>query len=94
MADKLKDLDQLELKRQDTYAKAITQYLVDLRSIIKKNTDSFHKQLTKTNETLLLKMDDILCVDDINKHGKYALINSNRFFVGPLNIMQILIPTL
>lgn len=70
LAGQLEELNQIELKRQEEYSKAINQYLIDLRSIIKKNADSFYKQLSKTNEFLLLKLDDILCVDDVIKHGK------------------------
>jgi len=71
LADELKELNQIELKRQEEHSKTINQYLIDLRSIIKKNADLFYKQLTKTNEFLLLKLDDILCVDDVGKHGMY-----------------------
>lgn len=70
LADELNHLNQIELKRQEEYSKAINQYLVDLRSIIKKNADQFYKQLSKSNEFLLIKLDDILCVDDVGKHGK------------------------
>ena len=70
MIEKLDYLNQTELHRQETFSKAIEQYINELRSTIRNNAETYHKQLSKTNENLLIKLDDILCVDEVTKHGK------------------------
>ena len=35
-----------------------------------KYSDNFFTTLTKSNESLLLKFDEILTMDEVNKHGK------------------------
>ena len=79
MSDKLNDLNQIELKRQENYSNAIDQYLVDTRMTIKKMAEMFHKEMSRINESMLIKLDDIICVDDVNKHGNIKIFLKLNF---------------
>ena len=68
MANKLNALDQTELARQKTYESCIERFIDELKTCLVRNADAFHRNLSQTNELLLLKLDDILCIDDVNKH--------------------------
>jgi len=69
MLPKLEQLNQTESKRQETNLNTINDYSKSLLNAINKNADNFFKDLAKTNETLLIKFDDILTEDEILKHG-------------------------
>ena len=85
MLPKLDQLNQIESKRQETNLKTINDFSKNLLSTINKNADNFFKDLARTNETLLIKFDDILTEDEILKHGKNSstltiyLFLSNNF---------------
>ncbi len=70
MLDKLSELNEAESKRQTINANEIAQFSGDIVKSMQKNSDKFLKDLTKKHEQLLLKFDDILCVDDVKRHGE------------------------
>jgi hypothetical protein len=69
MLAKLDELNAAELKRQTLHASEIGNFSGDILKSIQKNADKYLRELTRRNEQLLLKFDDILCVDDAKKHG-------------------------
>lgn len=69
----MENLNASELDRQKNNAKEINDFINQFKRTIRTNSDSFLKDLAKTNEFLLLKFDDILCVDDVNKHGRFSI---------------------
>jgi hypothetical protein len=77
MLGKLDELNEVELKRQVQHASEIGNFSGDILKSIQKNADKYLRELTRRNEQLLLKFDDILCVDDAKKHGM-AYLNRNN----------------
>jgi hypothetical protein len=69
MAPKLDELNQTELKRQDAYKKNMNTFLIDLKAALENHAENYFRDLAKSNETLLIKFDDILTEDEILKHG-------------------------
>lgn len=69
MLPKLESLNETELKRQETNSATIKEFTGELNTKIKQNSENFLKELSKANEGLLIKFDDVLCVDDVHKHG-------------------------
>ena len=85
MLDKLSELNEAESKRQKINANEIAQFSGDILKSMQKNSDKFLKDLTKKHEQLLLKFDDILCVDDVKRHGEYKVFSIffSLFFKSP-----------
>ena len=69
MASKLDELNQTELKRQEAYQNNINTFINDLKTAIENHAENYFRDLAKSNESLLIKFDDILTEDDILKHG-------------------------
>ena len=69
MAAKLDELNQMELNRQETYQNNLNTFINDLKTSLEKHADSYFRDLARTNESLLIKFDDILTEDEILKHG-------------------------
>jgi len=74
MVATLENLNKLEQSRQAHNLDACNKYIAELNFIIKKEAENFLKELSKSNEFLLLSFDNILCVDDVKKHG-------NKFYI-------------
>ena len=69
MLNKFSELNEAESKRQTINANEIAQFSGDIVKSMQKNSDKYLKELTRKHEQLLLKFDDILCVDDVKRHG-------------------------
>ena len=74
MQMKFSQLDKKETERQAAHQKGIIAYSGKLRHSIENSADNFIKELSNTNEMMLIKFDDILTEDDIFKPG------TNEFF--------------
>lgn len=70
--DSLNKLDEKELKRQKEFANSIESYMNTLRDVNKQYAENYFNHLIKSTETLLLKFDEILTVDDVHKHEMLA----------------------
>lgn len=70
----LEILNENELKRQDKYKEIMKMNIKILREIIERNASIFYKELTQNIETYLLKFDEILTIDDIEKNGKFNFV--------------------
>ena len=75
MLVKLDSLNEDELNRQATSLKAINEFVLELKNSIEKNADQYLKDLSKSNEHLMIKFDDILTVDDVDKNGEFKFNN-------------------
>jgi hypothetical protein len=53
----------------------IDEYITKLEESVEKYADTFFTTLTKSNESLLLKFDEILTMDEVNKHGILLVIH-------------------
>lgn len=69
MLDTLGALNETERKRQQISDTAIEAYVNELRLKLKTCSEKFLHELGKINENLLIKFDDLLCIDDLKKHG-------------------------
>ena len=67
--DQLSELNAIEVKRQGLELKEISEYVAAYKACLYKRSDVFQNDLAMINESLLLKFDDILTVDEVNKHG-------------------------
>lgn len=74
MSDKLQDINENELKRQKDNIQVIESYTNELRKKVKLCSEKFLKELGKNNEYLLIKFDDLLCLEDIKMHGMFFSI--------------------
>lgn len=70
MLQKLSQLDKKENERQAAHHKGIEAYSDKLRNSISTCANNFLKELSNTNEVMLIKFDDILTEDDIFKPGE------------------------
>ena len=69
LAEKFENLNTAELKRQENATVAIDSYSRELRKRVRIYSEKFLKELGKTNESLLIKLDDLLSLDDLKMHG-------------------------
>ena len=82
MSDKLQDINESELKRQKENIQVIESYTNELRKKVKLCSEKFLKELGKSNEYLLIKFDDLLCLEDIKMHGMFFSIEIIEFLIG------------
>lgn len=72
MQPKLDSLNEAELKRQQKQSELSQTFIQELFAKIQFYSNKFIKELAKSNETLLIKFDDILTVDEVMKHETSA----------------------
>ncbi len=70
MRNKLDTLNKKEIDRQATHLRSINEFVEYLKNTISKGSNNFLKDLSNSNESLLIKFDDLLTEDDIFKPGK------------------------
>jgi hypothetical protein len=68
MANELSALNTAEKERQKTNTEDIRTFATEFRKFVVKYAESFLSELVAKNEFLLLKFDDVLTVDEVNKH--------------------------
>lgn len=83
MSHRLESINEAELKRQKANSQAVECYASELRKSVRVCSDKFSKELGKSNEYLLIKFDDLLCLDDVKMHGNFFLI-----FGCPISILH------
>lgn len=72
MQSKLDSLNEIELERQQKQSELSEIFIKELFSKIQFYSNKFIQELSKSNESLLIKFDDILTVDDLMKHHTSA----------------------
>ncbi|RNA29597.1 coiled-coil domain-containing protein [Brachionus plicatilis] len=72
MQSKLDALNGVELKRQEKQSELSQTFIKELYSKIQLYSNKFIRELAKNNESLLIKFDDILTVDEVMKHETSA----------------------
>lgn len=73
MLERLESINEDEIKRQKADALHLETYALELRKKVLLCSEKFLKELSKCNESLLIKFDDLLCLDDIKMHGKTSV---------------------
>ena len=88
MLPKLEALNLAELKRQANNERAINEFIAELKKTLQKQADNYVNELSKSNEQLLIRFDDILTVDDVTKNGKGFCTCLSYIFLGYTRIHQ------